>query len=374
MGRFTMPRTVAIGGALLAIVAFFLPWVQYQNATYSGAGLAGAIGPATAAVKAGGIKGFDIALYLIPFLALVVITFAYLSSRATTPESSSRLRVLGSAVSIVGLAVTLLFLGSAVLGGAPAITFQPGRVTTDLAVTTTIAKFLNAGAFVSVGIGLYLTILGFLASAVGALLGRSTDPTGAADPASGRVIWRTQDFVLLAVIAVVFGAIYWAWLAPYIWVEGIAAQPGAELFFAVWFTSGLLGGYILRRPGAALLAQTLTAAAEVLIGAPAGPILLITGMMEALGAELVFAATGYRRWGLGTMLIAGVAAAVVAIPWNWFRLGYFALDPTLLIALLGVRLIAGALAGGAAKLLGDTIAATGSLNAYALGRERVREV
>jgi energy-coupling factor transport system substrate-specific component len=368
MGRVTMPRAVAIGGAVLAIIAFFLPWVQYANASYSGIGLAGAVGPAIAAVKAGGLKGFDIALYLVPLLALVSIGFTVLSARASGPEAESRLRILASAGSIAGLAVTLLFLGSAVLGGAPGIAFQPGHVTTDLAVTTTVAKALNAGAFVSVGIGVYLTILGFLAAAVGGLLGRSTDP------ASARVVWRTQDFVMLAIIAVVFGAIYWAWLAPYLWVEGLAAQPGAELFFAVWFTSGLLGGYILRRPGAAFLAETLTAAAEVLIGAPAGPILLITGMMEALGAELVFAATGYRRWGWRTMLIAGVVAALVAIPWNWFRLGYFALDPTLLIALLGVRVLAGGLAGAAAKLLGDAIAATGSLNAYALGRERVREV
>ena len=368
MGRITMPRAVALGGAVLAIIAFFLPWVQYANATYSGAGLAAAIGPAIAAVKAGGIKGFDIALYLVPLLALVSIAFTVLSQRSTAPERESRLRVLASASAVAGLAVMLLFLGSAVLGGAPAITFEPGRVTTDLAVTTSIAKALNAGAFVSVGIGVYLTILGFLASAIGGLLGRTSDP------AAARVVWRTQDFVLLAIIAVVFGAIYWAWLGPYIWVSGIAAQPGAELFFAVWFTSGLLGGYVLRRPGAAFLAETLTAAAEVLIGAPAGPILLITGMMEALGAELVFASTGYKSWGWKTMLIAGVAAAVVAIPWNWFRLGYFALDPTLLIALLGFRVVAGVLAGGAAKLLGDAIAATGSLNAYAVGRERVREV
>jgi len=368
MGRMNMPRAVALGGAILAIVAFFLPWVQYANATYSGAGLAAAIGPATATLKAGGIKGFDIALYLVPIIALASILFTVLAARATAPESESRLRILGSAVAIAGLAVSLLFLGSAILGGAPDIAFQPGHVTTDLAVTATVAKALGAGAYVGVGIGVYLGILGFLASALGGLLGRSTDP------APTRVVWRTQDFAMLAIIAVVFGAIYWAWLAPYLWIEGVAAQPGAELFFAVWFTSGLLGGYILRRPGAAFLAETLTAAAEVLIGAPAGPILLITGMMEALGAELVFAVTGYRRWGWGTMILAGIAAAVVAIPWNWLRLGYFALDPTLLIALVGVRVVAGAAAGVAAKLLGDAVAATGSLNAYALGRERVREV
>ena len=359
--RISMPRAVALGGAIVAIVAFFLPWVQYANGTYSGASLAGAV------TNAGGLRGFDIALYAVPVIALVSIALAVFSGRATAPESEARLRILASAAAVAGLAVALLFLGSAVLGGAPGTAFAPGRVTTDLAVTTTVAKALAAGAYVGVGIGVYLVILGFLAAAIGGLLGRPTED-------SARAVWRTQDFVLLAIIAVVFGAIYWAWLAPYLWVTGIAAQPGAELFFAIWFTSGLLGGYILRRPGAAFLAETLTAAAEVLIGAPAGPVLLITGMMEALGAELVFAATGYRRYGWRTMVIAGVVAAVVALPWNWFRLGYFALDPTLLIGLLGVRVIAGGLAGTAAKLLGDLIAATGSLNAYALGRERVREV
>ena len=368
MPRISMARGVAVGGALLSIIAFFLPWVQYEKGAYSGADLARALGPALATVKAGGIKGYDIALDIVPLLALVAIALAFISLRAVSPEREARFRVLGSAAAIVGLAVALFFLGSAVLGGVPGIQFQPGLLRTDLSVSTTVAKALGAGAFLSVGLGVYLTILGFLASAVAGLIGRPADPVAA------RAVWRTQDFVLLAIIAVVFGAIYWAWLAPYLWIEPLFAQPGAELFFAVWFTSGLLGGYILRRPGAAFLAETLTAAAEILIGAPAGPILLITGMMEALGAELVFAATGYRRWGWSTMLIAGVAAALVAIPWNWFRLGYFALDPTLLVGLIGVRVVAGALAGGAAKVLGDLIGATGSLNGYALGRERVREV
>ena len=56
--------------------------------------------------------------------------------------------------------------------------------------------------------------------------------------------------------------------------------------------------------------------------------------MQALGAEITFAATGYRRWGWGTMIVAGVAAALVALPWNWLRLWYFALDPALLLGLL----------------------------------------
>src|SRR5262249_26058784 len=99
-----------------------------------------------------------------------------------------------------------------------------------------------------------------------------------------------------------------------------------------------------------------------------------TGMMEALGAELIFAATGYKRWNLMWMVGAGVAAALVALPWNWFRLGYFALGPGLLVALLAIRIFAGAIAGVSAKGVGDLLVKTGALNYFSSGRERVREV
>ena len=112
MPRLTMPRAVALGGAVLAIVAFFLPWVQYANATYSGADLAAAV------TKAGGLRGFDVSLYAIPVIALISIVLALLAARAKAPDAEARFRILASAASIAGLAVSLLFLGSAVLGAS----------------------------------------------------------------------------------------------------------------------------------------------------------------------------------------------------------------------------------------------------------------
>ena len=100
----------------------------------------------------------------------------------------------------------------------------------------------------------------------------------------------------------------------------------------------------------------------------------ISAIAQALGVELVFAATGYRSWGWRTMAAAGVAAALVALPWNWLRLGYFALDPEFLLVLVGVRVASGAAAGLLGKTIADLIAGSGSLNAFAISRERVREV
>jgi energy-coupling factor transport system substrate-specific component len=369
MRSFSIARAVALIGALVALLAFFLPWVTYTQRSFSGAELATTLGPALAGVKAGGIKGLDLGLWAVALAAVLAALFVVVSWARAADPGEARWRFWAAAAAIAGLAFAILFVASGALGGTPDINFAPAAIRTDNAVRATAAKAIGAGAFVALAAGVYLAIAGFAVSAVGAILAR---------PAREETAWRTQDFVLLAVLAVVFGAIYWAWLGPYLGIAtilaGVSAQFGQELLFGVWFVSGLLGGYIIRRPGAAFLSETLAAFAEVLLGAPAGPVLIVTGFMQALGPELVFAATGYRRWGWGTMIAAGVAAGVVALPWNWLRLGYFALDPTVMAGLLVIRVVAGGLAGIAAKAIGDLVAATGSLNYFALGRERVREV
>jgi energy-coupling factor transport system substrate-specific component len=226
----------------------------------------------------------------------------------------------------------------------------------------------------------FLAGAGFACAAFGsALAAGRAGSARAGDLRDGRAsgAWRTQDYVFLAVLAIVSGALYWWWLQPYSWVAPLvpgAGQVAQEAVFGVWFLSGLLGGYVIRRPGAAVLANTLAALAEVLLGAPAGPILVVTGLMQALGPELVFAATGYRRWGWSVMILAGISAGLVALPWNWFRLGYFALQPGLQVALVVARIAGGALAGVLAKVIGDLLASTGALSYFPIGRERMREI
>lgn len=401
-------------GAVLTVMGFFLPWVQYQQATYSAFDLALAIAPALENVRAGGLKGFHIALHAVPALALVTLACIALawwrgrrssvagggpapgagrSATKTTvgsagegwraqEEDAARFAGWGSAAAIAGLAITVLFLASGLLSGTPGAQFAPGLIRTDAAVKAGAAQALNAGDFLGLGPGVYIAIVGFATAAVGNALairhGRSA--LGATLPTSSLPIssaWRTQDYVFLAVLAIVFGTLYWWWLQPYAWVAPLlpgAGQVAQEIVFGMWFVSGLLGGYVIRRPGAALMANTLAALAEVLLGAPAGPILVLTGLMQALGPELVFAATGYRRWGWPVMLLAGVVAGLVALPWNWFRLGYFVLPPGLLVVLLAARIIGGALAGAVAKAAGDRLAATGALSYFPLGRERMREI
>src|SRR5438552_2227239 len=231
--------------------------------SFSGADLATTLSPALAAVKAGGIKGLDVGLWAVALAAALAAIFVVISWVRAADPHEGRYRLWAAAAAITGLAFAVLFLASGVLGGTPDINFAPAAIRTDNAVKATVAKAIGAGDFVGIGIGVYLAIAGFAVAAIGAILAR---------PAAEERTWRTQDYVLLAVLAVVFGAIYWAWLGPYLGIEtilaGVSAQLGQELLFGLWYVSGLLGGYIIRRPGAAFLSETLAAFAEVLLGAP----------------------------------------------------------------------------------------------------------
>ena len=279
---------IAGAGALLALVAFFLPWVRYQQATYSGFDLALAIAPALAGVAAGGLKGFHLALHAVPVLAAVTLACLGLAARqgrgvgggasadrragqrAGHGEAAGRLLGWATAAAGAGLAITLLFAASGLLSGTPGTQFAPGLLRTDAAVPTNVARSLNAGGFLGLGAGVLLACAGFgtavVGSAVaagrvggaragdlrgdlrdgqvgGAGLAEGSLQTGAPDSTLGGA-WRTQDYVFLAVLAIVSGALYWWWLQPYAWVAPLipgAGQVAQEVVFGVWFLSGLLG-------------------------------------------------------------------------------------------------------------------------------------
>jgi energy-coupling factor transport system substrate-specific component len=195
-----------------------------------------------------------------------------------------------------------------------------------------------------------------------------TTTLGTARPRRG---WTTRDAVLVAVLAVVFGFLYIQWTPIWIAAAGLGSQVGQEAAFGFWLIAGVLASYITRRPGAALVGEFLAALAEVLFGAAGGTPLLVTGIMQGLGAEIVFGARRWRDYSLMTVMLAGTAAMLVALPWNWFRLGYFELNPGFLVVLLIVRLLSGAIISGLlSKVIGDALARTGVLSNFAIGRER----
>ncbi|SIS88692.1 ECF transporter S component [Salimicrobium salexigens] len=183
--------------------------------------------------------------------------------------------------------------------------------------------------------------------------------------------WKLKEIVVMSVLSVVFAVVYLAFLPVGKILTGFFGPIGYDFIFGIWFIVSIIAAYIIRKPGAAFLSETIAATVEVLLGNAAGPMLLISGMIQGLGAESAFAMTGYRRYNLGTLMFSGMMAAVFSFVWGYFQSGYAALAGGYVLLMFVTRLVSGAiLAGVAGKALSDALAKTGVLSGFALGKEK----
>jgi energy-coupling factor transport system substrate-specific component len=181
--------------------------------------------------------------------------------------------------------------------------------------------------------------------------------------------WKLKEVVLLSVFAVVFAVVYLLFVhVGNIWA-GIIGPIAYEWMFGIWFIVSIISAYIIRKPGAALLSETMAAIIEVMIGNAVGPRLILSGIVQGLGAEAAFAATGYKRYNWWVLCLAGIGSAVFSFAYGFLVSGYAALDPTLLVWMFTLRVISGAvIAGLGGKYLSDGLLASGALRGYAISR------
>lgn len=185
--------------------------------------------------------------------------------------------------------------------------------------------------------------------------------------------WPLRDLVLLAVLAVVFGFLYWAlvqgWSGLRI-VMGPFGDLAQNVLVGGWMVVAPLAVYILRRPLTGVVAEIAAAFVEfAFLGSPAGPLLLLTGIVQGAGAELPFALTRYRRFGWAVFLAAGLTAGAANFVYAAVRFGWWGQDWFLLRLVL--NLLSGLLLTGIlARVLGDGLLRTGVLDNFPIGRER----
>ncbi|PWU50969.1 hypothetical protein DLE60_12005 [Micromonospora globispora] len=185
--------------------------------------------------------------------------------------------------------------------------------------------------------------------------------------------WRTIDIVVASVIAVAFGVIFWAWGLVWSATEGAFAffPPAQTLIYGVWLMPAVLGGLVIRKPGAALYCETVAAIISALLGSQWAGTVIPQGIVQGLGAELAFAAFRYRSFKLPTAVLAGALTGLSAALFDFFvwnatyDLTSYRL-PYALLTIVSSTVIAGV--GG--WLLTRALAGTGVLDRFPAGRER----
>ena len=192
---------------------------------------------------------------------------------------------------------------------------------------------------------------------------------------NGRLQWRVVDMVTAAILGVACGVIFLVWNqlggAAYSVID--AATPGfGGLVAGVWLLGGVLGGLVIRKPGAAVFVEVLAAVVSMALGSQWGISTVYSGIVQGLGAELVFLIFGYRKFNLPVAMLAGAGAGVAA----WVFEGFFGSSPnfaktlTFNLIYLSTMIVTGlVLAGLVGWLLVRGLAQTGALDRFAAGRE-----
>jgi len=205
----------------------------------------------------------------------------------------------------------------------------------------------------------------------------STSASARTTAASARFRWRVVDIVVASVLGVAAGLVFLLWNIGYLGPKAILEPllPGLQgLLDGPWLFAGVLGALIIRKPGAAIYTETLAAVVSALVGNQWGGFLTIeAGLVQGLGAELIFLLFFYRRFSLGVAVLAGLGAALAG-GINNLVLWYAGADAAFSLIYLVSAAVSGAVfAGLGAWLIARGLAATGALDRFASGRAaRVR--
>jgi energy-coupling factor transport system substrate-specific component len=183
--------------------------------------------------------------------------------------------------------------------------------------------------------------------------------------------WRTIDLLAAAMIGVVFGVAYWGWSSGYTALEAPVSSvlgPAKGLLGGPWLIAGVVGGFVVRRPGAALLAEFLAAAVSGILGTQWGATVLLSGLLQGLGVEFALGLFAFRLFSVYIAALGGALAAAFETLYEWdaywsglgtdWKLGY-----------LGFFALSGAVVAGVGGwLLTRALAATGAIDALPAGQ------
>ncbi len=206
-------------------------------------------------------------------------------------------------------------------------------------------------------------------------VGRPTGRRGSILASRPLMGWRTVDLLTVAFLGAALGIGFWAWGTFYngpLSLLKIGFAPGWGLFAGPWFIAGVVGGLVIRRPGAALLCEVIAALVSMVPGTEWGATVLVSGIVQGLGTELAFALLGYRAFGLVAAMLAGALAGPFAAAYE--GISYWQDWPlSWKFVYAGILAVSGAvLAGAGGWLLTKALARAGALGAFPPGQE-VRE-
>ncbi|WP_412520098.1 ECF transporter S component [Staphylococcus simulans] len=128
---------------------------------------------------------------------------------------------------------------------------------------------------------------------------------------------KLSDILVTVLIAVIFAIIYNIWNLVYkaMQVSGLHIE---ELSYGMWFAAAVVAYLIIPKAGIALLAEFAAGAGETIVMGQFDIATIIYGLLQGLACEIIFAIFRYKSRTLMVAVLAGLAAALITFPIDFY--------------------------------------------------------
>ena len=177
---------------------------------------------------------------------------------------------------------------------------------------------------------------------------------------------------VVAVMAAAMGVAYWAWTLVYDVLKEPLLKPlgikrGLDGF---WLLAPVFFGYMVRKPSIALFGSLVAAGVEGII-TQWGMSALVYGLLQGLGAELVFMLFLYRKWNFSVLMLAASMAAIFSFGYDFFSQEQENLSVAFNTLQLLIFVVSSWIfAAGLSRFLGKRLLKTGLLDGFLIAQDR----
>ena len=130
------------------------------------------------------------------------------------------------------------------------------------------------------------------------------------------------EMVLTTVVAAALGVSFWGWTFVYEIAKPALKVIGLSYLVAgFWILASVLLSQIIRKPGIAIIASVIAAFVESLL-TQWGIMSVLWGLVQGLGAELIFMFFLYRKWDLKVLILASAMSATLSYGLDFYLYNY----------------------------------------------------
>lgn len=178
------------------------------------------------------------------------------------------------------------------------------------------------------------------------------------------------EIVLTLVLGVALGVAFWGWTFVYDLAKPFLKVSGLSYLVAgFWILASVFVPHIIRKPGIAIIASVMAAFVESLL-THWGLMSVVWGLVQGLGAEIIFFVFAYRKWNLPVLMVAATLSTLFSYTLDYFLYDYGALSLGFNFLQLSSYIVSGIFfAGVLSYLLGKRLVRLGILDQFLIAKD-----